>query len=87
MDENRELNVNELEKANGGDGFGDGKGVSRKEGGKKTIDITPDIKCPNCGSDGFVPAELVFPFEKLRCKSCGEIFDVPEFDQSAFDDS
>ena len=57
-----------------------GKGVSRKEGGKIPIDITPDIKCPNCGSDDFVPAELVFPVERLLCKSCGEIFDVPEFD-------
>ena len=30
------------------------------------------------GGDNFEPVELVFPIEKLRCKSCGTIFDIPE---------
>ena len=28
------------------------------------------------GGDDFEPVELVFPIEKLRCKSCDTIFDI-----------
>ena len=79
MDEKKELKVEELEKVAGG---GDKSSITviRKEDGKIPIDITYNIKCPNCGSDDFEPVELVFPNEKLRCKSCGTVFEMPELE-------
>ena len=79
MDEKKELKVEELEKVSGGHDKSSTT-VIRQPDGRIPIDITLNIKCPNCDSDNFEPVELVFPIEKLRCKSCGTIFDMPEFD-------
>ena len=77
MNDKKKLSAEELEKVSGGH---DTSGVSvvRNPDGKLPIDITIDIKCPNCSSDDFEPVELVIPIKELRCKSCGTIFELPE---------
>lgn len=77
MDEKRKLSAKEEENVIGGKG---GPSVVRKPDGKIPIDITANIKCPNCGSNDFEPAELVIPIVNLRCKSCGMIFELPELE-------
>lgn len=77
MSKKKELNAKELKKVSGGHDTS-GYSAVRTPDGKIPIDITVNIKCPNCDSDDFEPVELVFPIEKLRCKSCGNIFDLPE---------
>ena len=78
MDEKKVLSAEELEKVSGGYDHS-GEWVERIPDNKIPIDITVNITCPNCGSDDFEPVELVFPIEKLRCKSCGTIFEMPTF--------
>ena len=82
MVEMKELSAEELEKVSGGHDTS-GSSAVRKPDGKLPIDITVDIKCPNCSSDDFEPVELVFPIENLRCKSCGTIFELPELSLSS----